>query len=201
MRLSGLVRQRMVLVAAVVAAAAAAVALAGCGSSGGGTGGVQSDAPRSSVLIADAWVRATDGTDDPSMTAAFGVLTNGGTQDRTIVSATNSASDRTELHEMAMEGGVMVMRPIEGGIAVPARGSTTLEPGGLHVMIMDLDTTLEPGDDITVTLTFDDSSTLQFSAQAKEFAGGNEEYSGGGSGHGGSGSSPMPMGSMSGHSG
>lgn len=129
------------------------------------------------------------------MTAAFGVLANRGAELRTIVSAVSDASDRTELHEMAMDDGVMVMRPIDGGIEIPAGGSTALEPGGLHVMIMDLDRDVAPGDDVTVTLTLDDGSTVRFTALAKEFAGGNEEYTGDGGG------SPMPMGSTAGHSG
>src|SRR5664280_3000918 len=37
-------------------------------------------------------------------------------QDLTIVAATNDVTDRTELHEMAMVDGAMVMRPIAGGI-------------------------------------------------------------------------------------
>ena len=187
----------------VAAGAAAALALAACGSSGG-SGAGDADAPTAgqsqstaSVAISDTWVRATDGTEDPTMTAAFGVLTNSSDSERTIVSAVNDVSDRTELHEMAMENGVMVMRPIEGGITIPAKGSTTLEPGGLHVMIMDLDKTIEPGDDIHVTLTLDDGTSLLFHALAKEFAGGNEQYSGDDA----DGSSmPMPMGSTSSHS-
>lgn len=138
-----------------------------------------SAASEDEVTIADAWVRATVGTEDPSMTAAFGILTNHTDQDLTVVSATNDVTDRTELHEMAMVDGAMVMRPISGGIPIPAGGSTTLEPGGLHVMIMDATAPITPGDDIHVTLTLSDGSTMLFHATAKEFAGGNETYDGG----------------------
>lgn len=131
------------------------------------------------VTIADSWVKSTLGAEDTTMTAAFGVLTNHTDKDLTVVSATNSASGRTELHEMAMADGAMVMRPVAGGITVPAGGSTTLEPGGLHVMIMDVQTPLPPGEQVTVSLTFDNGSTMSFQTLTKEFAGANENYQGG----------------------
>ena len=129
------------------------------------------------------------------MTAAFGVLTNHTDQDLTIVSATNDVTDRTELHEMAMVDGAMVMRPIGGGIPIPANGTTTLEPGGLHVMIMDATTPIAPGDDVHVTLTLSDGSTVLFHATAKEFAGANESYNGGASGAMDTSTTGMDMGS------
>jgi copper(I)-binding protein len=142
-----------------------------------GTTAASSPAAAGEVTIADTWIRATDGTDDPTMTAAFGVLTNHTDQALTVVSATNSASDHTELHEMAMDGGAMVMRPVAGGIQVPADGATTLEPGGLHVMVMSLTSPIKPGDEVDVLLTLDDGSTVPFTAVAKEFAGAQESYS------------------------
>ncbi|WP_420124362.1 copper chaperone PCu(A)C [Nakamurella sp.] len=179
----------------LAAACAGGLLLAGCGSgttstagatptSGAATPSASSSAGSSAgssatgeVTITDTWVRATEGTSDPTMTAAFGVLTNHTDQQRTVVSATNSASDHTELHEMAMDNGAMVMRPVAGGITVPADGTTTLGPGGLHVMVMNLTSPIKPGDEVSVVLTLDDGSTVPFTAVAKEFAGAQESYS------------------------
>ncbi len=47
------------------------------------------------------------------------------------------------------------MRPIDGGIAVPAGGSHALKRGGDHVMFMGLDAPFEEGSTISVTLTFE----------------------------------------------
>lgn len=200
----------------VAATCAGGLLLAGCGSAtststSSAAGSVTSSAAASAstaasspaavgeVTIADTWIRATDGTEDPTMTAAFGVLTNHTDKALTVVSATNSASDHTELHEMAMEGGAMVMRPVAGGISVPADGATTLEPGGLHVMVMNLTSPIKPGDEVAVVLTLDDGSTVPFTAVAKEFAGAQESYSPSGGMDMGT-SSAMDMGtSTSGH--
>ncbi|WP_395728997.1 copper chaperone PCu(A)C [Nakamurella sp.] len=174
----------------LAAACAGGLLLAGCGSGTTSTAGPSSGpatttastasstgAAAGEVTITDTWIRATDGTSDPTMTAAFGALTNHTDQQRTIVSATNSASDHTELHEMAMDNGAMVMRPIAGGITIPADGTATLEPGGLHVMVMDLTAPIKPGEEVNVVLTLDDGSTVPFTAVAKEFSGAQESYS------------------------
>lgn len=144
------------------------------------------------ITVVDGWAKATAGTEETSMTAVFGTLTNNTDQDRTIVSAVTTASPRAELHEMATVDGAMIMREVTGGIMIPAGGSTTLEPGGLHVMVMDATEELAPGDEVDVVLTFDDDSTLEFTALAKEFAGANEEYES----DGGMGSMEMDHGTM-----
>jgi hypothetical protein len=77
---------------------------------------------------------------------------------------------------MAMVDGQMVMQPKKGGITVKAGGSAVLEPGGDHIMLMDLPGPVKVGDDVMLTLTFDDGTTLEVTAPAKEFDGGNESY-------------------------
>ncbi|NOG50899.1 MAG: copper chaperone PCu(A)C [Chloroflexi bacterium] len=60
-----------------------------------------------------------------------------------------------ELHEMTMgEGDVMMMRPVEGGIAVSAGGLAILKPGGLHIMMIGLTDELAAGAEVDFTLTF-----------------------------------------------
>lgn len=137
---------------------------------------VSAPATDGALSIADTWVKATGGA-DPSMTAAFGVLTNAGDTPLTITSASTSASGTTELHEMAMDNGAMVMRPVAGGIVIPAHGTTALAPGGLHVMLLDVTTPIQPGDQVSVTLNVDNGSSLTFTALAKDFAGAQESYS------------------------
>lgn len=143
-------------------------ALAGCAAAPAGG----SDAA-SAVTITDAWVKATDS----GMTAAFGQLHNSAGEAVTVVSVQSPASGRVELHEtVANAAGVMEMRRVEGGFAIPAGGDLTLEPGGNHIMMMDLAAPIEAGAEVTVTLTFSDDSTLAFTAPAKDYSGANENY-------------------------
>jgi copper(I)-binding protein len=68
---------------------------------------------------------------------------------------------------MTMDGGVMRMRQVEGGIAVPAKGSLQLRPGSYHIMFMGLKRQLRHGERFPVTLRFQraGSVTVQFAVQ------------------------------------
>ena len=150
-------------------AAIAAFALSSCSGTSDATGA-------ESTTMTDPWVKAID----DSMTAAFGVLTNDSDADVTIVSASTDVAPTVELHETSMDAtGGMSMSPIEGGFVIPAGGSLTLESGGFHIMLMGVTEPIVAGDDVDITLTFSDDSTLEVTAPAKEFTGANEDYSGG----------------------
>ncbi|GGM40776.1 copper chaperone PCu(A)C [Microbacterium saperdae] len=126
-----------------------------------------------SITIEDAWVKSAE----EGMSAAFGTLTNAGAEDVTVVSAETAASSMVELHEtVENEAGEMVMREIEGGFVIPAGGSLLLEPGASHIMLMDLAAPLQAGAEVTVTLTFSDDSTYEFTAPVKDYSGANENY-------------------------
>jgi len=142
------------------------------------------------LTITDPWVKAADS----GMTAAFGTLVNDSGADVRIVSASTSVSSSMELHEMATnDAGEMIMRPKEGGIVVPADGTHELAPGGDHLMFVNITTPVQPGDEVTVTLTAEDGSTFDFVAPARSFAGGDETYEGDGAMEGMESSDATPM--------
>ncbi len=153
--------------------AAAVLALTGCAST---PTAAESSAPTTaaeSVTIEDAWVKAADS----GMSAAFGVLHNASGEDVTVVSAETEASTSLQLHEtVENDAGEMVMREKEGGFSIPADGDLTLEPGGNHIMLMDLTAPIVAGDEVTFTLTFSDDSTFEFTAPVKDYTGANENY-------------------------
>ena len=83
-------------------------------------------------------------------------LSNQG-KDVAIVDARSSVSDNVELHTHINDNGVMRMRKIPK-IDLPQGQKVMLKPGGLHVMFIDLKRDLKVGDNIDVTLVFDDGS-------------------------------------------
>jgi periplasmic copper chaperone A len=103
------------------------------------------------VTIADAWVRGT--VPGQKATGAFMQLTSAA--DTTLVSVASPAAKVAEIHEMAVDGGVMKMRAL-GKLALPAGKTVALKPGGYHLMLMDLTQPLKEGETIPVTLTFVD---------------------------------------------
>lgn len=128
---------------------------------------VQAQGP-SPVVVRDAWVRKPAG--DRRDTALFATVENHGTAAKAIVRASADIAEKTELHEMKMSGGMMRMSPV-ASIVVPAHGSVDLKPGGLHVMLFGLRKTPMAGDAVTLTLTFDDGSTVVTRAEVRQEAG------------------------------
>jgi copper(I)-binding protein len=66
-----------------------------------------------------------------------------------------SVANRFEVHRMAMENGVMTMRPVDGGLEIKPGGSVELKPGSFHVMMMGLKQPLEKGQHVKGTLEFE----------------------------------------------
>ncbi|MDQ7909394.1 copper chaperone PCu(A)C [Phytohabitans sp. ZYX-F-186] len=154
--------------------AAAVLLLGACGDDAEPEAGPSGSPPAAArpLVVKDMWVKtATSG-----MSAAYGTLMNTTGADVTVVKATSTASPTMELHEVATVDGKMVMRPKEGGFTIPAGGSHELEPGGDHLMMMDVRTPVTAGTEVTITLTFADGGTMEFTALGKDFAGGNESY-------------------------
>ncbi|WP_067834446.1 copper chaperone PCu(A)C [Nocardia lijiangensis] len=125
------------------------------------------------VTIQNQWIKAAHS----DMSAAFGELTNTGDKTLTVVSATSPASARVELHEVVADAsGTKTMRPKKGGFVIPPRGSHALAPGADHIMFMGLNGPLRTGSETPVTLSFDDGSTMTFTAQVRDFPGNQENY-------------------------
>lgn len=90
----------------------------------------------------------------------FLTVTNSGTADDVLQSASSDAAGHMELHEMSMQGDVMRMRPMSDGLPIPAGETVALKPGGYHLMFMDLQHPLVEGGTVAVTLTFRDAGEL-----------------------------------------
>jgi len=100
------------------------------------------------TTVAEPWARATVAQQKAS--AAFMQLTSA-TGGR-LVSASSPVAGVAEIHEMAMEGTTMRMRPVAGGLVLPAGKPVALTPGGYHVMLMDLKSPLKAGETLDLTL-------------------------------------------------
>jgi hypothetical protein len=67
---------------------------------------------------------------------------------------------RIEIHEMSMQGGVMTMREVKDGLAIPANGAVKLAPSGYHLMLADLKSPLVKGQTVKITLTFEHAGSV-----------------------------------------
>ena len=185
---------RISTLTAALGATLLALTLTSCGSDSGdadsasddtASSATTSDAPddeAAALVMTDPWVKAAK----EGMTAAFGTLVNNGPADAVVASASSDIASAMELHEtVENDDGTMAMQPKEGGFTIPAGGEHELQPGGDHLMIMDLERALRPGEIVTVTLTLEDGSTLDVGATVKNFTGADEKYQGEGMDMGG----------------
>ena len=105
------------------------------------------------VDVKDAWVRSS--VPGQKATGAFMKLT--ARDGARLVSASSPVAGVTEVHEMKMEGDVMKMRALAGGLELPAGKTVELKPGGYHVMLMDLKAALPKESTVPLTLVFKDA--------------------------------------------
>ncbi len=132
-----------------------------------------SDAHAGGIVISQPFAKAT--MPGARVAAAYMQLTNTGKTPITLVSAASPVCEKVELHTMSMDGGIMRMREIAGGVTIPPGGAVSFAPGGMHLMLMGLRQQLMPGTTVPITLTFDGApaQTLQFPVQAMGTTGGH----------------------------
>lgn len=90
----------------------------------------------------------------PTSASVYFTLANSGGPDR-LLAVETAGVGRASLHETSMDGAIMRMRAIDGGIEIPAKGQVRLAASGKHVMIQDLTKPLAPGSSIRLTLNFE----------------------------------------------
>ena len=110
------------------------------------------------IALDHPWSRATPA--GAPVGAGYVTLKNAGAATDKLVSATApDVAGKVEIHEMAMDNGVMKMRPING-LEIPAGKSVELKPGGYHIMFMQLKHPLKAGETIKGTLTFEKAGAV-----------------------------------------
>jgi copper(I)-binding protein len=136
------------------------------------------------LKIEHPWSRETP----PGARVAGGYLgiENTGTAEDRLIAATAEIAGRTEIHEMATRDGIMTMRPLPTGLAVPAGGDVALKPGSVHLMFMDLKRGLAKGERFKGTLTFEKAGRVDVEFLVQDI--GDSAAPGGGMHHGASGS-------------
>jgi len=127
--------------------------------------------------LGELWVKSSDVSVVGGMSAVYGTLTNNSDKDITLIGGTTSVANIVEVHQMMMMDSEMKMQKIDGGLVIPAGQTVLLEPGGNHLMLMDLVSDVLAGDQITVTFRFDGSADVVVDRMtAKPSVGGDEEY-------------------------
>ena len=129
--------------------------------------------PKTGIIIEDAWVRASEySAKAGGMTGIFAKITNRGDKTITLVGGSTDAAMMVQTHEV-VNG---MMQEKKGGIEIHVGQTVTLQPGGLHIMLMNLAKPIVVGDKVNFTFKFEGADPQTFDLTAKESEGGDETY-------------------------
>lgn len=118
--------------------------------------------------VNDAWVR--QGPPAAKVLAAYMTLTNPGAQAVVISGASSPQFERVEIHRTEVIDGVARMIP-QQQLKLPPAGSVMLEPGGLHLMLIDAKQPLAEGDTVRIDLRLDADTRMAVEAPVRPDAG------------------------------
>jgi periplasmic copper chaperone A len=131
-------------------------ALAGCGGTGGATG--------SELTVRDAWARPGQ---SGGVSAVYFVVDNPTSQPDTLRSAATDVAMMTELHISSIDAEGTMKMMHQDSVAIPASQQVMFEPGGLHIMLMNLKEDLREDQRFTVTLNFERAGQMTVDVQVR----------------------------------
>ncbi|MEW6018767.1 MAG: copper chaperone PCu(A)C [Pseudomonadota bacterium] len=146
----------------ILALSAIALAIAACSQPTAEPEAVPETTP-AQVSATDTWCRPT--AQGAGAAGCYVILT--ATADDRLTGAASPAGERVEIHTMSMDGGVMRMRELPDGLALPAGQAVALKPGAEHLMLMAPIAALNEGETVEITLSFQSAPAQTVTAQIK----------------------------------
>ncbi|BCH27920.1 hypothetical protein MesoLjLc_77430 [Mesorhizobium sp. L-8-10] len=118
------------------------------------------------IEISAGWARAML----PGQPSGGGYLTitNKGSEDDRLLAAASPTAAKVEVHKMEVVNDVMVMRPVEGGLEIPAGAAVELKPGGLHLMFLRVSTPFKDGSSVPLSLEFEKAGKIDISLPVRK---------------------------------
>lgn len=96
--------------------------------------------------------------------AALYFTVKGYNQSDRLIGATTDVATQASIHETVMkDDGTMGMQPV-GALDLPANGTLVLEPGGYHIMLMDVER-LDVGETVIIALQWENYGEQQIEAE------------------------------------
>jgi copper(I)-binding protein len=112
----------------------------------------------SHITVSAGWARQTvPGQNDGG---GYLKISNSGSSPDRLTGVASPVSASAEVHSMTIDHGIMRMRPVVGGLVIPAHGSLELKPGGYHIMLIGLRHPLHVGETVKLRLRFDNAGEM-----------------------------------------
>lgn len=111
----------------------------------------------STIVVEQPWARATPG--GAKTGAAYMTLKNNGASGDRLLSATTSVAEKVQFHKMTNEGGVSRMQEMPNVNLEPG-AQVVFQPGGMHMMLVELKQPLKEGQTLSITLQFEKAGSI-----------------------------------------
>jgi copper(I)-binding protein len=118
----------------------------------------QNDSAGTTIKVEQPWSRATPA--GATVAGGYVKLTNTGSVPDRLVGATFARAKTVEIHTMANDAGIMKMRHLPEGVALPPGATVELKSGGVHLMLLGLDRTLKAGETVEGSLRFEKAGSV-----------------------------------------
>lgn len=105
------------------------------------------------------WTRATP--PGASVAVVYVEIVNSGSDADRLIAISAPVAEAGEIHETKMDGDVMQMRRVEGGLEIPPGTTVALKPGGIHGMLTKLDQPLVQGSTVEAVFTFEKAGAIE----------------------------------------
>ncbi len=130
------------------------------------SGAFAEDYKAGSLVIGQPWTRVTP--KGAAVAGGYLKITNTGSTPDRLTGGSSEVSKRFEIHEMKMDGGVMKMREVTGGLEIPPGATVELKPSSYHIMMMNLTHPLAKGEKVKASLTFEKAGKVdvEFAVEA-----------------------------------
>ncbi|MFT4120943.1 copper chaperone PCu(A)C [Bradyrhizobium sp.] len=119
------------------------------------------DVKAGDLVISQAWSRATPG--GAKVAGGYLTIENKGVAADKLVAVSADIAGKAEVHEMAMDNGVMKMRALDKGLVIEPGKTVKLAPGGYHLMLQELKGPFKQGEKVPVTLQFEKAGKVAIS--------------------------------------
>jgi hypothetical protein len=119
------------------------------------------DVKAGDLVITQAWTRATP--NGAKIGGGYVTIENKGTTPDRLVGGAGDIAGKVEIHEMAMDNGVMKMRQLDKGLVIEPGKTVKFAPGGYHLMLQELKGPFKQGDKVPVTLQFEKAGKVAVS--------------------------------------
>jgi len=116
------------------------------------------------ININDAWARVSA---KGSNSAAYFKIINNSSKNDTLISAESNSAEVVEIHETFKENNKMGMRAVKF-VEIPAKSEVNFKPGGLHIMLINLNRNLKNNDTINLVLKFKLSKEIKMKVPVKD---------------------------------